>query len=106
MLNVNSGKPWSEMDIRDLKVALQYSRTVAEIADFLCRDVEEVEAKIAELRRHCDPAFQVLRVACRQHQVYSPTVIVSSKLPMRSRLSSRRSLNAGSVTRSSRLHRG
>jgi hypothetical protein len=46
-----SGKPWSEMDIRDLKVALQYSRTVAEIADFLCRDVEEVEAKIAELRR-------------------------------------------------------
>jgi hypothetical protein len=52
MPNVNSGKPWSEMDIRDLKVALQYNRTVAEIADFLCRDVEEVEAKIAELRRH------------------------------------------------------
>lgn len=52
MPNVNSGKPWSEMDIRDLKVALQYNRTVAEIAHFLCRDMEEVEAKIAELRRH------------------------------------------------------
>ena len=50
MPNVNSGKPWSEMDIRDLKVALQYNRTVADLGDFLCRDVEEVEAKIAELR--------------------------------------------------------
>jgi hypothetical protein len=52
MPDINSGKPWSEMDLRDLKLELQQNRTIAEIAEFLCRDVEEIEAKIAELRRH------------------------------------------------------
>jgi hypothetical protein len=49
---VNSGKPWSEMDLRDLDLELKARRSVAEIAELLCHDVEEVEAEIAELRRH------------------------------------------------------
>jgi hypothetical protein len=45
-----NGTPWSELDLSDLSDLLREQRTVAEIAEFLCRDVEEVEAKIAERR--------------------------------------------------------
>jgi hypothetical protein len=36
----------------ELEELLEHRRSVADIADFLCRDVDEVEAKIAERRRH------------------------------------------------------
>jgi hypothetical protein len=43
------------MDVADLEDLLRDRLPVAEIADFLCRDVREVEAKIAERRRRlCD----------------------------------------------------
>jgi hypothetical protein len=48
-MNINSGKPWSEMDLWDLTNSLAYGSTVEEVADFLCRDVEEVRDKVAEL---------------------------------------------------------
>jgi hypothetical protein len=38
--------------LSDLRELLRERRSVAEIAEFLCRDVDEVEAKIAERRRH------------------------------------------------------
>jgi hypothetical protein len=47
---INSGTPWSEMDIADLQELLQDGRSVAEIADFLCREVDEVADKIASAR--------------------------------------------------------
>jgi hypothetical protein len=47
MPDINSDKPWSEMDLRDLELELKAHRPVAEIAEFLCRDIDEVEAKIA-----------------------------------------------------------
>jgi hypothetical protein len=40
------------MDLSALKELIRERRTIAEVAEFLCRDVEEVEAKIAERRRH------------------------------------------------------
>jgi hypothetical protein len=46
--NINSGTPWTAMDVADLEDLLRDRTPVAEIAEFLCRDVEEVEAKIAE----------------------------------------------------------
>jgi hypothetical protein len=49
MTDINSGAPWSEQDIRDLRDAVQRGETAAAIATFLCRDVDEVLAKIAEL---------------------------------------------------------
>jgi len=52
MPNINSGKPWSEMDLADLANCLEFGEPVEQIADFLCRDVEEVEAKVAELRHN------------------------------------------------------
>jgi hypothetical protein len=52
MPDINSGKPWSEMDLADLDEFLADGKSAAFIADYLCRDVDEVEAKIAELRRH------------------------------------------------------
>jgi hypothetical protein len=47
--NLNEGKPWSEMDLADLKNSLAYGRSVKDIADFLCRSEDEVREKIAEL---------------------------------------------------------
>ena len=37
-MDANSGEPWSEADISDLKNELAHGRTVAETASFLCRD--------------------------------------------------------------------
>ena len=40
--DINSGKPWSEADIADLHAAYQFDADVAEIAEHLCRDWEQV----------------------------------------------------------------
>ena len=50
--NVNAGEPWSAMDLADLDGLLTDGVPTKEIASYLCRDVDEVEAKIAERRRH------------------------------------------------------
>jgi hypothetical protein len=49
-MDTNSGEPWSEADISDLKNELDHGRTVAQTARFLCRDAAEVRAKTKELR--------------------------------------------------------
>jgi len=49
-MDANSGEPWSEADISDLKNELDHGRTVAETASFLCRDEDEVREKMKELR--------------------------------------------------------
>jgi hypothetical protein len=49
MSDINSGKPWSEMAIRDLQDALRRGYEIEDIATFLCRDADEVRAKVAEL---------------------------------------------------------
>jgi hypothetical protein len=48
--NLNTGKPWSEMDLSDLRHSLERGTSVPEIADFLCRDPEEVWQKMNELK--------------------------------------------------------
>jgi hypothetical protein len=47
----NDGKPWSEMDLFDLRNSLAFGRSIEEIAGFLCRagTVEEVKRKAEEL---------------------------------------------------------
>jgi hypothetical protein len=45
---LNAGKPWSEDDLADLKDMARRHRTPREIAEYLQREVLEVEAKIAE----------------------------------------------------------
>ena len=47
--NINEGKPWSEMDLVDLRNSVAHGTPVAEIADFLRRSEREVQEKIAEL---------------------------------------------------------
>jgi hypothetical protein len=49
LTNLNSGQPWSELDLSDLRYGLAAGETVEAIAEFLCRDVAEVRAKTAEL---------------------------------------------------------
>jgi hypothetical protein len=48
-MDANSGAPWCETDIFDLKSALDRGRAVAQTASFLCRDVPEVRDKMREL---------------------------------------------------------
>ena len=51
-MNLNTGTPWSEWALADLKYSMEQGDSVEEIADFLCRDVEEVRKKIAEIDPH------------------------------------------------------
>jgi hypothetical protein len=44
---LNTGEPWSAMDMADLEELLTAGKPHHDIADYLCRDVAEVEAKIA-----------------------------------------------------------
>ena len=48
-MDANSGKPWSKMDISDLRNEIAHGRTVAQTASFLCRDEGEVREKMKEL---------------------------------------------------------
>jgi hypothetical protein len=43
--DLNEGKPWSEMDLVDLRHSFAHGRSVAEIAEFLCRSEREVARK-------------------------------------------------------------
>jgi len=45
----NSGEPWSETDVEDLKCSIDYGNTLAVAARMLCRDEEEVRRKAEEL---------------------------------------------------------
>jgi hypothetical protein len=49
MSNVSSAKPWSTLDLQNLREGLRAGMPILKLADFLIRDVDEVEAKIAEL---------------------------------------------------------
>jgi hypothetical protein len=46
---LNSGTPWSEMDLFDLANSLRLKDPIEEIASFLCRSRCAVREKIAEL---------------------------------------------------------
>jgi hypothetical protein len=49
LMNLNTSKAWSETDDRDLRQATTFAHDAAEIADFLCRDVEEVRERARQL---------------------------------------------------------
>jgi hypothetical protein len=56
---INAGKPWSPMDMEDLIDFYESGSPVAEIADYLCRTVEEVQAKIDEVERQIAAAVRL-----------------------------------------------
>jgi hypothetical protein len=49
MSNVSSAKPWSTLDLQNLREGLRAGMPILKLADFLIRNVDEVEAKVAEL---------------------------------------------------------
>jgi bifunctional non-homologous end joining protein LigD len=49
MSDIYDGIEWTEMDLEDLKAAIEYSRSIEEIAEFLCRSADDVARKCAEL---------------------------------------------------------
>jgi hypothetical protein len=50
-MDIYDGAPWTEMDIDDLKGAIEAGRLIEEAAEFLCRadSVDDVARKCAEL---------------------------------------------------------
>jgi hypothetical protein len=55
--DVNGGRPWSEMDVRDLRAALEQGSAIEEAAGHLCRSgtVDAVAKKATELGLHWTP---------------------------------------------------
>jgi hypothetical protein len=51
IVDIYDGEPWSEMDIKDLRILLEQGSNIEEIAKFLCRagTVDEVRRKAEEL---------------------------------------------------------
>jgi hypothetical protein len=62
-LDLNSGTPWSEMDLFDLANCVRLKDPVEEIASFLCRSRREVHQKIAELERSGELARRIEETA-------------------------------------------
>jgi hypothetical protein len=54
LTDLTNGKAWSLMELGDLTNCVLRGTSVEETAEFLCRDVEEVRAKIAELKTRLD----------------------------------------------------
>ena len=48
-MDANSGEPWTEMDIQDLRASLDFGNTYADAASMLRRDEDEVRQKAKEL---------------------------------------------------------
>jgi hypothetical protein len=44
-MNINSGQPWSEGDLWDLRDSLAHGCTAEEVADFLCRDLMKLSKR-------------------------------------------------------------
>jgi hypothetical protein len=51
--DIDSGKPWSAFDLEELEELLERDRPIADIADYLCRDLDEVviEAELIRQRK-------------------------------------------------------
>jgi hypothetical protein len=62
-MDANSGEPWSEMDVKDLRHSLDYGNTFAATARFLCRDEDEVrqKARALGLTEHPGKRVRVVR---------------------------------------------
>jgi hypothetical protein len=62
-MDANSGEPWSEMDVEDLRHSLDYGNTFAATARFLCRDEDEVrqKARALGLTEHPGKRIRVVR---------------------------------------------
>jgi hypothetical protein len=55
-MNINSGKPWSQMALYDLRYWLKHGDSVEQVAELLCRDVNEVREKMIETQSRCASA--------------------------------------------------
>lgn len=50
MPDINEGKPWSQQDDDDLRLAVSGGESLDRVATFLCRSPDEVKKRAAELR--------------------------------------------------------
>ena len=62
-MDANSGEPWSEMDIQDLRASLDFGNTYADAARMLCRDEDEVLV-VSRIFRTFDQATASVCMSC------------------------------------------
>lgn len=62
---LNTGEPWSEMDLIDLGNSVRLHDSVEEIARFLCRSRRDVRNKIAELGQRGELENLITKAAAR-----------------------------------------
>jgi len=62
MTDYDDGEPWTEVDVRDLKLSLQDDNTIEEAAIFLRRSgtVDDVRRKAEELGLSCSRTSSVV----------------------------------------------
>jgi hypothetical protein len=48
-MDIYDGADWTEMDIEDLKTAIEGGATIEEAAELLCLSIEDIALKCAEL---------------------------------------------------------
>ena len=63
--DLNTGAPWSEMDLFDLSNSIRLGDDIPEIATLLCRSRREVRDKIAELEQKGELAARIADAAKR-----------------------------------------
>src|SRR4051812_15622676 len=68
---VNEGKPWSEMDVADLRNSLSRGNPMWLVADFLQRNEHEVRGKMAELGVEELPPLERAAALCDQLEAYN-----------------------------------
>ena len=61
--DLNTGKPWSEMDLFDLAISVRLGDPIDEIAGFQCRSRREIRDKIADLKESGELARRVAEAA-------------------------------------------
>jgi hypothetical protein len=61
--DLNTGEPWSEMDLFDLANSIRLGDPIEEIATFLCRSRREIREKIAELEQRGELATRIADAA-------------------------------------------
>ena len=58
---LNEDKPWSEMDLYDLRDAVESGTPIREIADFMLRSEDEIKSKVSELQLGWPPEGSLIK---------------------------------------------
>jgi len=71
----NRGRPWSETDVYELRGRLEIGSEVDDIAEFLCRDVEEVRLKARQYGLYLNPTASSRQIIICGHAIDTADIL-------------------------------